>query len=87
LKTGKEVWNKERLGKTTWSSLVEADGRLYIANDDGDVHVLAANPKFEQLGRNTLEETGKIQASIAIADGELFIRSHRHLWCVSQKSP
>jgi outer membrane protein assembly factor BamB len=85
LQTGKEVWNKERLGKTCWSSLVEADGRLYIANDDGEVHVLAANPKFELLARNVLDGTGKIQASIAVSDGELFIRSHRHLWCISQK--
>ena len=87
LKTGKEVWNKERLGKTTWSSLVEADGRLYVANDDGEIHVLMANPKFELLARNVLDGTGKIQASIAVSDGELFIRSHRHLWCISPKGP
>jgi outer membrane protein assembly factor BamB len=87
LKTGKEVWNKERLGKTCWSSLVEADGRLYIANDDGEIHVLVTNPKFELLGHNILEDTGKIQASIVVSDGELFIRSHKHLWCISQKNP
>jgi outer membrane protein assembly factor BamB len=87
LKTGKQIWENERLGKTCWSSLVEADGRLYIGNDAGEIHILAAKPKFELLGRNVLEDAAKIQGSIAVSDGELFIRSHKHLWCISQKSP
>jgi len=86
IKSGKNLWDKHRAGDRTWSSLVAGAGRLYIGNDAGEVHVLAASPRFQLLAKNVLS-TGIIHGTIAIADGELFIRSHQHLWCISNKSP
>ncbi len=83
VKTGKRMW-KERLPGMSWSSMVAAGGRLYVANDDGDCYVLAAQPKFEQIAVNRLEE--QVLSSIAISDGDLFVRSYRHLWCIAKKS-
>jgi outer membrane protein assembly factor BamB len=80
-KTGKDLANKKRVCERTWSSLLAAGDRLYIATDDGDIHVLAARPELTELASNALGKE-KIQASIAVADGELFIRSHQHLWCI-----
>src|SRR5262249_42794781 len=45
LKTGKDVWNKDRAAATTWGSLVAVAGRLYVTDQDGDTLVLAADPK------------------------------------------
>jgi outer membrane protein assembly factor BamB len=86
LKTGKEVWEtqvEKRPGGSSWSSMVAADGRLYIVNRNGDTLVLAASPKYEQLAFNRLGE--HTDASIAVANGELFIRTHKHLWCIGSK--
>lgn len=87
LETGKLV-NTERLkgpGPTgqNWSSLVlSADGKCYAANQGGDCFVFKASPTFELISTNSLGE--KIIASIAVSDRQLFIRGHKHLWCIGQ---
>jgi outer membrane protein assembly factor BamB len=79
IKSGKELW-AERATRTTWSSMIHADGKFYVPNQQGEVVVLAAKPVFELIGRNALNE--RIQSSIAVSDGELFIRTYNHLWCI-----
>jgi outer membrane protein assembly factor BamB len=87
LKTGKDLWTDEDLGVKgiTWGSLVHADGRLYLLLRNGQTVVLAAKPKFEILATNSLGNGENSNSSVAISDGEIFIRTHRHLWCVSEK--
>jgi outer membrane protein assembly factor BamB len=80
LKTGKDLWAKERISSVSWSSPVLAGGRLYVNNQAGDTLVLAANPKYELLARNSIGE--RVLSSLAVADDELFIRSYQHLWCI-----
>jgi outer membrane protein assembly factor BamB len=87
LKTGDTVW-EERLtaGGTgdTWSSMIlTADERLYMLNQAGETFVIKASPQFEQLAANPLEES--TNSSIVISDGEIFVRTHEHLWCVGGK--
>jgi outer membrane protein assembly factor BamB len=79
LKTGKSVWN-ERVAHGAWGSLVHAGGRLYVTNVEGETLVLAAKPKFEVLSRNPLKE--RTRASIAVSNGDIFIRTYEHLWCI-----
>ena len=43
--------------------------------------VLKAAPKFELLGVNSIGgET--MNASLAVSDGNIFIRTHKALWCI-----
>ena len=88
LQTGKLVWEERLKGpgakSDNWSSMVLANGTLYVINQGGDSFVLKASPRFEVLATNSLGET--TMASIAPSDGELFIRTHRSLWCISGKS-
>jgi outer membrane protein assembly factor BamB len=79
LKTGRQVWS-ERLGGASWGSMVHVAGRLYVTNQQGETAVLAAKPVFEVLARNPLGE--RSQSSPAVSNGELFIRTYGHLWCV-----
>ncbi|REK11164.1 MAG: serine/threonine protein kinase [Planctomycetota bacterium] len=88
LKTNKTVWEK-RLASSggadneSWSSLVlTGDERLYLLNQTGDTFVLAAKPEFELLATNPLGEP--TNSSIVISDGEIFIRTHEHLWCIGK---
>lgn len=84
LTTGKTLWT-ERLGTRSWGTMLHADGKLYVTNSQGETIVLAAQPKFEVLSRNPLNES--CESTPAIADGEIFVRTYKHLWCVSKKSP
>jgi hypothetical protein len=62
---------------------VLADEKLYSINQGGDAFVVRANPKFEVLATNSLAEP--TIASMAMSDGEIFIRTQRHLWCVGRR--
>lgn len=85
LKTGEMVYTERLKGPgptgQNWSSLVlSADGKLYAVNQGGDAFVYRASPKFELLATNSLGE--KVIGSIAVSDGQLFIRGYKHLWCI-----
>ncbi len=83
--TGKEIWQiAKRPGRSnSWSSMVHADGRLYVLTHSGDTHVFAASPKYELLATNSLGE--HTNASIAVSSGQLFIRTDKNLWCIAEK--
>lgn len=86
-KSGKVLWQERLKGKGgrggSWSSMVLADGKIYAINQSADTFILKASPQFELLATNSLGET--TQSSIAVSNGELFIRTYNHLWCISAK--
>ena len=51
-----------------------------VTNLAGETLVFKASPQFELLVRNPLGE--RVLASVAVADGEIFVRSYKHLWCI-----
>ena len=65
------------------SSMVLTDGLLYAMNHSGDTFVLRASRKFELLAINSLGE--HTEGSIAVSNGDLFLRTHRALWCIGTK--
>jgi len=84
LKTGKEVGQKERLSSDrSWGSFVVGAGRLYVTNLAGETLVLKPDPPFELIAKNKIGE--RVLSSCAVSDGEIFIRSYQHLWCVGEK--
>ena len=64
------------------SPVATADGRLYFANG-GKSFVVKTGPKFEILGTGELGDPS--QASPAVADGRLFVRGGRNLYCIGKK--
>ena len=88
MKTGKELW-KERMttpaGRAnTWSSLVRSGDRIYAVTQNSDVVVFkASTEKYEQLAVNSLGD-GLTNSSLAVSDGQLFLRTHKHLWCIGK---
>ncbi len=79
---GEIVW-QERVGGNFSASPVAADGRLYFVGDNGETAVIEAGPEFKVLARNPLGE--KCQASPAISQGQLFIRTERHLFALGKR--
>lgn len=87
--TGKEVY-EERLNGSKgsskfFSSPVAADGKIYCGSQQGDVIVVKAGPKFEQLSANALD--GPINATPAIGHGRVYVRTEKSLWAVGAKVP
>jgi outer membrane protein assembly factor BamB len=79
--TGETVW-KERFGGVFTASPVAADGKVYLLNEEGDTFILKAGRELNVLERNRLGE--RTLASPAISDGQLFIRTDQHLYCIGQ---
>jgi outer membrane protein assembly factor BamB len=84
LATGEPVWS-ERVPGEFFASPVCAAGRLFGVDKTGVVTVVAVADKFQLLARNSLEEAS--QATPAIADGRMFIRTLEHLHCIGARIP
>lgn len=82
VKTGKEVWS-QRLA-STWSSLAAVGDRLYVPTKSSETYVFKAAPEFMELARNRLQGE-QMHASLAISDGDIFIRTFKGLWCIGDK--
>jgi outer membrane protein assembly factor BamB len=80
-KTGKLFW-QERMG-THHASLVSANGLVYFLNDNGVMNVVKPGPEFQRVAQNDLGE--KCFPSPAISDGQIFIRTDKHLFCIGTK--
>ena len=82
--TGKEVWRARISDGAIWSSPILAGDRLYVTNQNGTTVVFQANPeKFEVLAENKLDEPSN--STIAISDGQIFLRTSEHLYCIGHK--
>jgi outer membrane protein assembly factor BamB len=83
-KTGAEIYGQQRLRPGTYSgSLVLADDKLYITNEEGLTTVIKAGPKFEVIAENALNDY--CLSSPAISEGQIFIRTATNLYCIGKK--
>ncbi|MEM1250180.1 MAG: PQQ-binding-like beta-propeller repeat protein [Acidobacteriota bacterium] len=82
-RTGEVVW-QERLGEARRESFSAApvafDGKVFFTNDDGDTFVLRAEPPFEVLHVNSLDE--QVIASPALVDGVWYLRTATRLYAL-----
>ncbi|MGH9872012.1 MAG: PQQ-binding-like beta-propeller repeat protein [Pyrinomonadaceae bacterium] len=87
--TGKQLWLKS-LGTVQKASPVLADGKLYVGTENGKFYILkpsAAGCEIldeDQLGTEALPEA--IIASVAIANGRVFVVSDSHMYAIGKKS-
>ena len=81
-KDGRRLW-MERLGGGHSASIVSADGLVYCVSDKGITTVLRSGPKFDVISRNDIAE--QVSSSPAISNGQIFLRSDKHLFCIGSK--
>jgi len=83
-KTGLTIYGPERIRPGTYSSSpVLADGKIYVTNEDGTTTVYKAGPEFEILAENAMDEY--TLSSIAISDGQLFLRTDAFLYAIGDR--
>lgn len=87
-KTGKLIYEERVEGvqgsSKFFSSPVAADGKIFAGSQQGDLIVIKAGPRFERLGASKLD--GQINATPAIGEGRLFVRTADSLWCIGSKT-
>ena len=87
--TGRQLW-KKNLGTIQKASPVLADGKIYVGNENGRFFILRVNRQgaevLSQVQLGTPEDNEEITASAAIADGRVFVVSHRAMYVFGKKT-
>ena len=85
LQTGEEIYRQrlEPVGSGFSASPIEADGRIYLSSEDGDIIVIAAGREFKKLGANPMGEL--LMATPALSDGVMYVRAASSLFAVGKK--
>jgi outer membrane protein assembly factor BamB len=81
-KNGAFLW-QQRIKGPFWASPVIADGKAYVANEDGLVTVIKLGKEPEVLATNDMKQA--FLATPAIAGGAIYLRSDQTLFCVGPK--
>lgn len=87
-KTGKIVYEKRIRPRPgiVYSSMLVADGKLYVVSQHNGTYVLAAKPKFELLAHNTFgKDDSRTNASPIISNGQILLRNDKYLYCIGKK--
>jgi outer membrane protein assembly factor BamB len=82
-KTGELVY-QQRLPSSFSASPVAADGRLYLASEDGDVFVVKAGRQYELLSRNVMGQP--LMATPAISQGMLIVRGENAIYALGERN-
>jgi outer membrane protein assembly factor BamB len=89
VRTGELVYGPTRIPSDFYSSSpVLADGKIYVTGETtGVTTVFRAGPTFEILASNTFEDpcAPYCLASLAVSQGQLFVKTDANLWVVGQR--
>lgn len=84
-KTGAVIYGPHDTGVGVISaSPILADGKLYITGHTAETAVVQAGPEYKLIAKNALDGSWTLSTP-AIADGEVFIRTGTHLYCLAKK--
>ncbi|MEZ6122296.1 MAG: PQQ-binding-like beta-propeller repeat protein [Planctomycetaceae bacterium] len=90
-KTGEELWDYT-LGTVGKGSPVMADGKLYVMEVNGNIHILKpSREKCESLSKVTVNATAgegldEIYATPAISDGRVFFVTRDRTFCIGNEN-
>ena len=72
-----------RDGKKLWEKQIGSDSRRFPRNNMASPSPVADGEEFKIIFETKIDET-PIQSSISIADGHLFIRTAKNLYCIGK---
>ncbi len=81
-KTGAVAWSGKLPGTgPIWGSPTGADGKIYLASEEGTVSVVSAGDEFKILSTTRIADEAPVRGSIAVAKGQVFLRTAKQLHC------
>jgi hypothetical protein len=81
-KTGAVIY-QQRLPSSFSASPVAADGKLYLASEDGDVFVVKAGRQYELLAKNVMGQP--LMATPALTQGMLILRGNNTIYAIGER--
>ena len=82
--TGERLYRARVGGGGSFSaSPIAADGRLYFANEDGDIFVARAGRTYQEIAKNEMKAV--IMSTPAISDGVVIVRTLDHVYGIGEK--
>ena len=81
-KTGELIY-QQRLPTSFSASPVAADGKLYLASEDGDVFVVKAGRQYELLSKNVMGQP--LMATPALTQGMLILRGDKAIYAIGER--
>jgi outer membrane protein assembly factor BamB len=84
-RTGDRKFQERLAGGTAafTASPIASDGKIYLANEDGQVFVIKAGPAYELITMNDM--TSPVLATPAISEGRLYVRTAKELVAIGLK--
>ena len=83
-RTGKQIY-QQRIAPGGYSaSPVAADGRIYVASEDGQIFTIRAGRTFEILATSVMNEPA--MATPALAAQTLFVRTEHSVWALADRA-
>jgi outer membrane protein assembly factor BamB len=79
---GTKYWEKE-MGTDVFSSPVIADGKLFVLDKNGIMHIIKIDKEYVSLAQNTLGE--KSVCTPAFTNGHIYLRGDKNLYCIGSK--
>ena len=84
-KTGEKKWSTKLDSRPVFrASPTAADGKIYCINENGEVWVCSAN-ESKILWNGAMANKDKAHASIAVADGKVYVRTGERLYGFGKK--
>lgn len=80
-KEGTKYWEQE-YGDGIYASPVYADGKVYVMDMGGNLHVISLGKEFRLVAESSLGE--KSVCSPVFAQGKMFLRGFDHLYCIGK---
>ena len=86
--TGEKVYQQRLPTRARiYASIVRAGDRLYVTTRDQGVVVLAAEPEYRELAQNVIaSDEGLANASPAVSNNQLLLRTDSYLYCIGQQA-
>jgi outer membrane protein assembly factor BamB len=85
LRSGEELYRQRLplIGSGYSASPIAADDKIYLSNEDGEMLVLAAGPKYAHIATNSMGDL--LMATPALSDGVMFVRSATRVFAVGRR--
>ncbi|WP_321297456.1 PQQ-binding-like beta-propeller repeat protein [Marinifilum fragile] len=80
-KSGEIRWEQE-FGSGFYASPILANGNVYLLDRDGVMHIFKADKEYQEIAAPALGE--KSDMTPAFADGRVYIRGEKHLYCIGK---
>ena len=85
MKTGKTLWRARLPGAgKSWGSFIASGDLIYTLSQAGDTVVFKASEEgLKVVSQGQVDE--QTNSSLVVSNGEIFIRTHEALWCISTR--